>query len=95
MPFYANDPISFYSCLVEEGGGKGHSQNWPNNARHHPISFSSNTPAQSPSLLTESLKTRLIKYFITLLSFLKHEVIVHVLMKATYGKAYRVAFMKP
>lgn len=60
MPFYANDPISFYNCLVGEGRGKGHSQNWPNNIRHHPISFSSNILAQSSSLLTESLKTRLI-----------------------------------
>lgn len=61
-PFMPTIPSAFFFFfLVGEGRGKGHSQNWPNNLRHHhPISFLSSIHAQSPRFLTESLKTRLI-----------------------------------
>lgn len=56
MPFYTNDPISFKNCLERVEGRDIHKIGLVTSSNF----LLANIPAQSPSLLTESLKTRLI-----------------------------------
>lgn len=56
MPFYTNNPISFKNCLERVEGRDIHKIDLVTSSNF----LLANIPTQSPSLLTESLKTRLI-----------------------------------